>query len=594
MSAPSIYLGLPDWSLFKFPPDDIPPALPPPNDESTFKSPFPIPYDVYNGALDIRVPLTIGGLYVVSVTLINAYNRRNGNKPWWIAKTRPFKAFVVLHNIFLALYSGVTFLAMTRAADHVWPGFDNPNGLAGVADALCKMHGPRGLGDAVVFNTSSTAWEVKNTIINLLPEGAPDPTDVGRLWNEGLAFWGWLFYLSKFYEVLDTFVIVAKGKRSATLQTYHHAGAMLCMWAGIRYMSPPIWMFVWINSAIHTMMYTYFTLSALGIRVPMVIKRTLTTMQITQFLFGATFAATHLFVKYDIPIVTAYKIVHPVTSVLSAATSTVSELAASATSAAADPVQSAGFWKRLLLRAAGEEGVAENVRDRITGHPILPGVEEAVQRYHEETRWRNEYTTINCVDTTGQSFAIWLNLIYLAPLTGLFIRFFVRAYTSRGKARGHNKHSSRTHQAERSVIEAAKGVDREVDEVGRAAEKGINKVASDSIGEKFSQKVEEIKKEAKAIKDEVEDEIRDEKGGLSGDEIEKQEDRLQPPHDNDESADERPSTAGSAPASPSKKKRKYKKKNKGTAGDSTASLEGSVETAKVKEGESFADAVKNE
>lgn len=254
MSSPSIYLALPDWSLFKFPPDPIPPALPPPHDESTFQSPFAIPYDVFNGALDVRVPFTIGTIYVISVALVNAYNRSNGNKPWWFANTRVFKQFVILHNILLAVYSGITFIAMTRAMNRVWPGFDNPNGLAGVADALCKMHGPRGLGDAVTYNPSKSVWEVKNTIIQLLPEGTPDPTDVGRLWNEGLAFWGWFFYLSKFYEVVDTFIIVAKGKRSATLQTYHHAGAMLCMWAGIRYMSPPIWMFVWINSAIHTMM----------------------------------------------------------------------------------------------------------------------------------------------------------------------------------------------------------------------------------------------------------------------------------------------------------------------------------------------------
>ena len=196
MSAPSIHLTTPDWSLFRFPPDAIPPALPPPVDERSFKSPFAIPYDIYNGALDIKVPLTIGGTYVVLVTLVNAYNRRNGNRPWWIATTRAFKLFVILHNIFLAVYSGVTFLAMTRAMDRVWPGFNNPTGLAGVADALCKMHGPRGLGDAVTFNSSTTAWEVKNTVINLFTDGTPDPTDVGRMWNEGLAFWGWWFYLS--------------------------------------------------------------------------------------------------------------------------------------------------------------------------------------------------------------------------------------------------------------------------------------------------------------------------------------------------------------------------------------------------------------
>ena len=143
---------------------------------------------------------------------------------------------------------------MGRAIAHSLPDFGVENFGVKVADGLCKLHGPRGLGDAATFNTTINIWEVKNTAIKLTGRGIPDPTDVGRLWNEGLAFWGWMFYVSKFYEVIDTFIILAKGKRSATLQTYHHAGAMLCMWAGIRYMSPPIWMFVFVNSGIHALM----------------------------------------------------------------------------------------------------------------------------------------------------------------------------------------------------------------------------------------------------------------------------------------------------------------------------------------------------
>ena len=253
-----MYLTLPPLSNFKFPPDNLPPTLPPPSDERTFKSPFGISPEFYNNALRPEVPLTIAGCYILAVTCINAYNRSRGNKPWWISTTRGFKVFVVLHNVFLAVYSAATFVAMFQAISRTWPGFDSGTGLAGAADALCKLHGPRGLGDAATFNTTTNLWEVKNKLIHLAPEGTPDPTDVGRLWGEGLAFWGWFFYLSKFYEVLDTLIIVAKGKRSATLQTYHHAGAMLCMWAGIRYMSPPIWMFVFLNSGIHAMMVSLF------------------------------------------------------------------------------------------------------------------------------------------------------------------------------------------------------------------------------------------------------------------------------------------------------------------------------------------------
>ena len=129
-----------------------------------------------------------------------------------------------------------------------------PAGLAGTVDSLCKVHGISGLGNAIAYSPESSAWVFQSSSVLLSSAGTPDATDLGRLWNEGLAFYGWFFYLSKFYEVLDTAIILAKGKKSSTLQTYHHAGAMMCMWAGIRFMSPPIWMFVFVNSGIHALM----------------------------------------------------------------------------------------------------------------------------------------------------------------------------------------------------------------------------------------------------------------------------------------------------------------------------------------------------
>lgn len=254
MSGPQVYFSLPDSSLFRFPPSPIPRTLPPPVRERTFRSPFGIAPWLFDTAMKPEVPFLFAATYILTVFALNAWNRSRNHKPWWIARQGFFKVFVVLHNVALAVYSFATFLAMLRAIAHTWPGLDNANGLAGVADSLCKIHGPRGLGDAVTYNTTINIWESKNQLVKTAYDGNPLPTDVGRLWNEGLAFWGWIFYLSKFYEVLDTFIIVAKGKRSPTLQTYHHAGAMLCMWAGIRYMSPPIWMFVFINSFIHALM----------------------------------------------------------------------------------------------------------------------------------------------------------------------------------------------------------------------------------------------------------------------------------------------------------------------------------------------------
>lgn len=54
----------------------------------------------------------------------------------------------------------------------------------------------------------------------------------------------YIFYLSKFYEVLDTVILLGKGKKVGMLQSYHHTGAMWTMFAGYSTMSMPIWIFV--------------------------------------------------------------------------------------------------------------------------------------------------------------------------------------------------------------------------------------------------------------------------------------------------------------------------------------------------------------
>jgi len=215
----------------------------------------------------------------------------------------------------------------------------------------------------------------------------------------------------------------------------------MCMWAGIRYMSPPIWMFVFVNSGIHALMYTYYTLTAFSVPIPNTLKRSLTTMQIIQFLVGASYAALHSFVSYSIPV--QVPILKETVSVTAAASS-------ATTSATAASI--ADIIKKFLFRAVGGEGVAEKVnaantpdiRDQIK----LSG--SGVVRYH------TAYRTIPCIDTNGQTFAIWLNVLYLAPLTFLFVRFFVKSYLRRAnKMAGKNLAA-----AEKAGIDAAKGVER--------------------------------------------------------------------------------------------------------------------------------------
>ena len=166
-------------------------------------------------------------------------------------------------------------------------------------------------------------------------------------------------------------------------------------------------------------------------------------MQIAQFVWGASFAAAHLFVQYDMPISTPYQVASTVKAAISSASSAASTATSTVSKAIESPAAFGSFVplvKKLLLRAAGEEGIAELVTDK-QGHLVNPNIEEKIERFEDsartvyETRWHTEWTKVNCIDTTGQAFAIYLNLLYLLPLTFLFGRFFLKAYTQRSKPR---------------------------------------------------------------------------------------------------------------------------------------------------------------
>ena len=202
-TSPSIkFTSLPS-SLLKFPPDPYPETLPPPSDRPEFAQPFSIPPNAYKGLLDVTVPITVALLYMTSVTYLNRYNAHRNHKPWPISKTHWFLIFVVTHNILLALYSAWTCLGMINAIRLSFPGWKGPHGLAEVVDSLCKINGPRGMGSAATYDPTTRSWGTNKTM-RLGPDGlTPDSSDVGRIWNEGLAFYGWLFYLSKFYEILE-------------------------------------------------------------------------------------------------------------------------------------------------------------------------------------------------------------------------------------------------------------------------------------------------------------------------------------------------------------------------------------------------------
>jgi hypothetical protein len=195
--------------------------------------------------------LTCAAMYVAVVKLFNQSRPRPAAG---FTTTAMFRYVCFLHNLALSLYSGWTFISTVPIIHRQsWRTDLQP------IQRICSA-------DRAIF-------------------------------DNGLDRIAYIFYLSKFYEVLDTAIILAKGKRSPLLQTYHHAGAMITMFAGAKYRATPIWLFVAFNSWVHFWMYLYYASATLKLPFPRLLKQSLTTMQITQFFVGGGSAAVFFLLK---------------------------------------------------------------------------------------------------------------------------------------------------------------------------------------------------------------------------------------------------------------------------------------------------------
>lgn len=156
-------------------------------------------------------------------------------------KSEQFKQFVALHNLALAVFSAVT----------VWNAW------------------------AIVFShLVSKGWF--STYCDT----------EGSHWHSGLGAWSMIFYLSKFSEFIDTWILVLKGKKASFLQVYHHTGIVFCMWGGVVCQSAWLLFVVCLNSFIHTFMYTYFFIKTIYPHIEIKSAKHLTMAQITQLAFG--------------------------------------------------------------------------------------------------------------------------------------------------------------------------------------------------------------------------------------------------------------------------------------------------------------------
>jgi hypothetical protein len=91
------------------------------------------------------------------------------------------------------------------------------------------------------------------------------------------------FYISKYYEFADTFLLYLNGKTPIFLQKYHHIGAVISWHLMYQYKVDMVWMASLLNSGVHTVMYSYYLGCLLKINQVRYVKKYITSMQLCQF-----------------------------------------------------------------------------------------------------------------------------------------------------------------------------------------------------------------------------------------------------------------------------------------------------------------------
>lgn len=200
----------------------------------------------YNLSLDWRTPITLTVSYIYYSISTN-YKLQNATQ-----SSRKLLSLLtvvmVFHNIMLCMFSFLTFI-------NTFP-------------ALLNFYAHNPLHVAIV--------------------------DPHKELAQKLHFWIWIFYISKIYEIMDSFILHWNKKQTSFLQMYHHAGAIICCWMLTTCGSHLPWIFVVLNSFIHTLMYFYYLLMTVKIKVPRILKQSITRMQMVQFVTGTFIVVVHV------------------------------------------------------------------------------------------------------------------------------------------------------------------------------------------------------------------------------------------------------------------------------------------------------------
>lgn len=115
----------------------------------------------------------------------------------------------------------------------------------------------------------------------------PTGFEINVTYDDHISFWLCMHLYSKFFDYIDTFVIILRKKQHQLtfLHLFHHATIPL-VWLyliHIGHANGTIWFGAWVNSLVHIIMYSYYLLTVTTRPVNRSLKKAVTHLQLTQF-----------------------------------------------------------------------------------------------------------------------------------------------------------------------------------------------------------------------------------------------------------------------------------------------------------------------
>uniref|UniRef100_A0A0K0E7J6 Elongation of very long chain fatty acids protein n=1 Tax=Strongyloides stercoralis TaxID=6248 RepID=A0A0K0E7J6_STRER len=138
-----------------------------------------------------------------------------------------------------------------------------------------------------VYSTITVYYLYNDFFGSIMKYGIIDSWCVLGDYDKGITgYYVWLFTISKLFELIDTFFIVLRKKPLRFIHWYHHIVTLIFIFLTYIQISAFVRWGIFLNASVHSVMYFYYFMRTLNIKVNKFIPIIITSLQILQFIIS--------------------------------------------------------------------------------------------------------------------------------------------------------------------------------------------------------------------------------------------------------------------------------------------------------------------